>query len=331
VLTTEIEPAGTYTYQWTEDGVDMAGETASTLTVTKGAVTSHSYNCRVTDPSSCANVDQAPVIGSWIDDPPDVEFNPASVPQNTLDEICGDGDGDVEPGEIWGLDVGLINRSACTAASEVTADLEINQSAVNAEICNPNGEFGALDPLLGGTDGFAFKVDEAGSCPNSMTFDVTNINWSGGGGNFDSGAFAVTVTGACNVTTTCSCSTIALDEVSGSGSAIPLVVTRSGSLVDLSFAKNGAASYNVYVSTEASTQPFQVGSSAVGKKDCAVPWNSQLGGKAVILGYDVETGISGGTGVYYILVTGDDGPSTEASLGVASGGAGRVADSYCAD
>ena len=90
--------------------------------------------------------------------------------------------------------------------------------------------------------------------------------------------------------------------------------------------------YNVYVSTNPSTFPFQVNSPSVGKKDCDVPFNAQLGGKGLILGYDVEAGITGGSGVSYILITGDSGPATEGTLGSSSAGTNdRTAEAFCAD
>ena len=63
-----------------------------------------------------------------------------------------------------------------------------------------------------------------------------------------------------------------------------------------------------------------------------MPFSSQLGGKGLILGYDVEAGISGGSGALYILITGDGGPATEGTLGSTSGGTDdRTAESFCAD
>ncbi len=330
VLTANVNPAGSYTFQWTEDGLDMAGETASTLSVTKGAPESHSYNCRTT--GACANVDQLPVAGSWVDDPPRIEFDPTSFPQGTLTKLCGDADTAVEPGEIWSLDVGVKNTSLCNTGSNVTAELALNAaSSADAVVCNPQGEFGTLAPGAAASDGFAFEVSEGLTCPDTMIFDIANINWSGGGPTSDEAVFTVVAGGNCNVTTTCSCASIKLTEVSPTGSPAPLTLKRAaGSLVDLTFQKiTGATSFNVYVSTQAQTQPFQVNSPSVGKKDCGMPWVSQLGGKALIQDYDVEAGIPAGADVYYILVTGDKGTATEGPLGFTSAGGARSADSSC--
>ncbi len=49
-----------YHYQWTEDGVDIAGAVGAYLPVNKALAGSHTYNCKVTDSSGlCANVTDA--------------------------------------------------------------------------------------------------------------------------------------------------------------------------------------------------------------------------------------------------------------------------------
>jgi hypothetical protein len=77
---------------------------------------------------------------------------------------------------------------------------------------------------------------------------------------------------------------------------------------------------------------MQIMDSDVGQRICDIAWVGQFGGTAVSTGIDVESGIIGGTGVYYILVSGDDGAPTEGTLGFTSGVVSeRDADSRCAD
>jgi len=183
-----------YTYQWTEDGVDMAGETEKVLSVVKEAVESHQYNCRVSHPTTtCTAEDTTPAAGSWTTDP----------------EICPE----------------------------------------------------------------------------------------------------------------------AVGEVSGQGAPSPLRVQRSGAAVNLSFEHVGAVHYNVYVSTNPQSVPFDVTGGA-GKMDCGVQWAPSLGGTALVTAYDVDSGITPGSTVHYILVSGDNGSSTEGSLGFSSSSE-RTADTYC--
>jgi hypothetical protein len=104
-------------------------------------------------------------------------------------------------------------------------------------------------------------------------------------------------------------------------------VQRSGAVVNLSFEHVGAAHYNVYVSTSPQSVPFDV-TGGVGKKDCDVPWVPSLGGTALVTAYDVDAGITPGAAVHYILVSGDNGSSTEGSLGFSSSSE-RTAAAYC--
>jgi len=57
-----------YTYQWTEDGVNLSGETSSTLSITKSTAQSHQYNVKVTDYyGNCLNVqDASSSTGTWV-------------------------------------------------------------------------------------------------------------------------------------------------------------------------------------------------------------------------------------------------------------------------
>ena len=335
VLDVSVDVPAAYTYQWTEDGVPLSGETGTQLTIAKGSPQAHEYNCVVTDPSTCSSQDTDTSTGTWIDDPALVNFYPASVPQLSLEELCGDGDSSVEPGEIWSLGVGVENESTCNLASDVELDLEISESSpVAGEVCGGTAEFGDIPPSGNATKTFAFRVDEAATCPGNLFFDLSNITWTGGGPIDDDLAFGIAVGGGCDVTASCeSCDSILVGEVSPVGDSQPLIVTRNGSLVDLKFRRaTGATNYNVYVSTQATTLPMQVGDSNVGKTICDIPWTGQFGGTAVSNGIDVESGITGGDGMYYILVSGDDGAPTEGTLGFTSGfSSERDADSRCAD
>ncbi len=71
-----------YTYQWTEDGLDILGATSKNLSVTKTAAESHVYNCRVSHPATtCVVEDPTPPSGAWTTDAP-------SCPQ-AVEEVSG--------------------------------------------------------------------------------------------------------------------------------------------------------------------------------------------------------------------------------------------------
>lgn len=61
-------PSGSepYTYQWTEDLVDIPNARSSTYTATKATASSHTYNCRVTDAGGCAaTLDSTASTATW--------------------------------------------------------------------------------------------------------------------------------------------------------------------------------------------------------------------------------------------------------------------------
>ncbi len=324
-------PGPGYLYQWTEDGGDIPSETSDTLALVKSVATSHSYNCRVDNPSiSCAIEDPLSVTGTWITDSPSVAYDGTFSPPGSLVKLCGDGDAVVEPGEVWRISLRLKNTAMCSAADDVTAELASGPlSPVAAVTCDNPGDFGDLGPGAAAVESFAFDVDQAAACPSSISFDVDDILWSGGGGGSAAGAFSVAVgaAGNCNVSTTCSCSSIVLGEVSDDPARL-LQVAPAGALVNLTFENIGAPNYNVYVSTAPATQPFQV-DSGIGKRDCDVPWTPVLGGKATVQNYDLEAGLVSAD-LYLILVTGDNGPPTEGTLGFTSSSGERSATSRCA-
>jgi hypothetical protein len=58
---------GARTYQWTENGNDLPGETASSLSVTMGSAGAFAYNAEVTDDGGCIGVlDPSSSIGTWV-------------------------------------------------------------------------------------------------------------------------------------------------------------------------------------------------------------------------------------------------------------------------
>jgi len=138
------------------------------------------------------------------------------------------------------------------------------------------------------------------------------------GANVDTVAWSVTAT--------------AIGEVSG-GAIRQLALRRSETVpgtVDLVFQDVGAARYNIYVSTRPQTLPFAVSDPAAGGRSCAVQGLVQApGGMLELRGQDLGAGIAGNPPVLFVLVTADNGPPTEGSLGRTSSLAERTADSYC--
>ena len=107
------------------------------------------------------------------------------------------------------------------------------------------------------------------------------------------------------------------------------MVERNPTSVDLIIDDIGATDYNVYVSTDPSTAPFDATPTA-GKVDCGMPVTPAGGGSLVISGYVPEVGILQTSDVYFMLVTGDSGAGSEGPLGFTSGGTQRSANTACA-
>jgi len=152
---------------------------------------------------------------------------------------------------------------------------------------------------------------------------------SGGIARISSAALSITdaVGGECDLSTSCSCPAGPPGEVSDDPGHF-LRLYKNGANVDLVFEDLGAASYNVYVSTEPGTLPF-VATSTTGKSDCAVPTSGAPAGLLKVVGYDVDSGVSSPSDIHYILVTADDGGANEGTPGYASSATERSTDASC--
>ncbi len=94
-----------------------------------------------------------------------------------LTEFCGDGDMNVEPTEIWDVDITLQKKGAGDAVA-TQADLVVNLgSAVNATVSGNPGVYGTITGSGGtATSTYRFTVDAGAACINDLTFDVANIS-----------------------------------------------------------------------------------------------------------------------------------------------------------
>ena len=100
--------------------------------------------------------------------------------------------------------------------------------------------------------------------------------------------------------------------------------------MDISFEDVGSTSYNIYVSKTPGTGPFVVSDPASGKRECGLAGITSIGGgMSQVPGYSLESGLAGDTSLLFFLVTADNGPGTEGSLGRDSALVERTADSYC--
>lgn len=137
----------------------------------------------VTRPGTCI----MPVCG------PSVKFDTSFNPNSTLLQICGDGDGVVEPGEKWQVTVRLKNNGSVAATSTI-ADLAVNGSSViNATILGNPGSYGVIPPGGTSTATYQFLPDAAATCGNLITFDINNIQSAEGSYVANTSAFSTPV------------------------------------------------------------------------------------------------------------------------------------------
>ncbi len=196
VLTAAVDPSGgSYLYQWTENGVELPGESGPALSIAKSTVQTRAFNCRVTDSATgCEVQDAAASLGQWTTDFADVTYDASFNPLPTLTQSCGDGDAVVEPGETWQITTRLTNSGPCGVAQNTRADLALSAgSAVSAAICEATGYYGAIAAGAAVGHTYRFDVDPAATCGADATFDVTNIWWNGGGVAVEQPAFDLQV------------------------------------------------------------------------------------------------------------------------------------------
>jgi len=115
---------GAVTYQWTENGSDIAGETGASLTLSKASPGSFAYNCELTDDGGCsAIVDATSSTGTWLPDGAACDdANPC-----TSGDTCGGGS--CQPG-----------TNPCDDGNACTNDLCIpscSHTPVNCDDVNP--------------------------------------------------------------------------------------------------------------------------------------------------------------------------------------------------
>jgi hypothetical protein len=111
-----------------------------------------------------------------------------------LTEACGDGDAFIESNEQWEVDVTL-QKLGDGSAVNTTANLAVNAGSANTATITGNPQNYGTIPQRGGTATATYQFEVEGSpvCIDDITFDVTNINTTGGPYPNDVAAFDVPV------------------------------------------------------------------------------------------------------------------------------------------
>ncbi len=103
---------------------------------------------------------------------PNVRFDSVQAP---MVQVSGDGDANVEPGEIWKLK-SLLRDDGLTDALNVTADLTTSTPGVRI-LGSPTRSYGTVPSgtSVPAADDYTFQVDPSFACGGSITFNVVNI------------------------------------------------------------------------------------------------------------------------------------------------------------
>ena len=181
--------AAPFSYQWTENGVDIPGATYSTCIASKGAVGTFTYNCKVTESTSCIGQDAIASAGYWVTSPA-VDVTPSgetlACVEDSITFTAGASGGTAPYSYQWsenGVDIPGATDSTCTVTKTSTGTFSYN-CKVNSSGCATQGQDGSPS-----TGAWVAPPAAASVTPNGTVSACTGMNI----------AFAVTVTGGTNL------------------------------------------------------------------------------------------------------------------------------------
>jgi PKD repeat protein len=130
----------------------------------------------------------------------DVGLFAAGAPE----QVCGDDDGNIEPGEHWSVPIAVRNGGEQTRTG-VTGSFAVTSPAAGVQLESATVSFGDLEPSTTATSAVTLLLDADASCGASLQLDLTGITWSGGSAPGSSGVFAEIIGGgvACDSDASC--------------------------------------------------------------------------------------------------------------------------------
>ncbi len=130
----------------------------------------------------------------------DVVFFAAGTPE----QVCGDDDGAIEPGEQWSVPIALRNGGEETR-SGVTGSFSVAAPASGVQLDSTTVSFGDLEPSTTGINSVSFLVETSVSCGASLQLDLSGVTWSGGSAAGRGGVFTEVIGGggACDSDANC--------------------------------------------------------------------------------------------------------------------------------
>ena len=274
-----------YTYQWTENGLDISGATNSTYIASKASAGFYSYNCWVSNNGCVSELQDAwPSTGSWVAPPTSVDVTPNGTTTTCTGSnivLTAAVAGGSTPLYQWtenGSDISGATNSTLAAskasAGSHTYNCKVKNTGCSTQVQDSTASTGAwvsppasVDVAPSGTTAICLGV--------SMTFTATvtggttpySYQWTENGSDIfgaTSSTYSTSKTGAGTYTYNCSvysanCSTPTLDASPSSGSWVssPTVdVLPNGttsactgiSIVFTASASGGTAPYTTYTS-----------------------------------------------------------------------------------
>ena len=99
-----------------------------------------------------------------------------------LEEVTGNGNGVIDPAEVWQFTPRVRNASCAESATGVTAEVQLNPGSISELILlDTQVDFGAIaaDQSAGSSSPIRFQVDGSAACGGAIIFDLVNLTASG--------------------------------------------------------------------------------------------------------------------------------------------------------
>ncbi len=177
-----------YDYEWDVNGDDLTDYTTPDCTHTYTGYFNGNVKLTVRDSEQC----EISLTHAMAVDAPGVAWDSNGIPQ----QVCGDMDAVIEPGEIWMVPVSLTNTGS-QAATNVMGFFSLPGTPADIQLLTPVLDFGDIGMAGFSTMNLEFLVEmNFGPCGDVVPFDLDTITWTGGSGMGMTDVFTAPVGGA---------------------------------------------------------------------------------------------------------------------------------------
>ncbi len=136
--------SGNYSYAWDLDGDSLVDADTAIVNARYPEMSSVTVTLEVTDGTNCSSVTQfgIAVNGSGVET---VASGGQVMTPSAPTELCGDGDGNVEPNETWNFPLTIVNNGSAPISNAYAAFAINGSSPTNNSPSSSNSEFTALE------------------------------------------------------------------------------------------------------------------------------------------------------------------------------------------